>query len=109
MIDTDCELTGCTVRALRGREAGRLYIVVGGDGAGNGGTQKQRRVYIADGRHRRMSRPKLKSVRHTEIISDSDSVRIRQMIVDGKFTDGDARRAIFSAAKPPKGESDAEG
>lgn len=99
-IDVECELTGHFARALRGREAGFLFIIVGGEKTHN-------RVFIADGRRRRLSEPKLKSKSHIEIVGFSE--RARTLLLRREFTDGDIRRAIFAAQQPPKGESDAEG
>ena len=100
-IDKSSAYVGSIVEAVRGREAGRIFIIVGGGGAD--------RVYIADGRKRRLARPKLKGIRHITVTGVCESAR--ELLSEGKFTDGDIRRAIRAAEKikPPKGEPDAEG
>lgn len=100
VIDAECELTGHYARATCGREAGRSFLIVGG-------SETKGRVYIADGRRRRLGAPKLKNVRHIEVTGFSE--RAQTLLRRGELTDGDVRRAIYSADKPPKGESDAEG
>ncbi len=91
-------LTGSFATAERGREAGRMFLIVGGSDADG-------RVYIADGKKRRLSEPKLKSVRHLTIHGVCGEAR--GLIPAGKYTDGDIRRAIRGAASNddlPKGE-----
>ena len=102
-IVTGSELTGSFAEAKSGREAGRMFIVVGG-------SETRDRVYIADGRKRRLSSPKLKSVRHLHIAGMCDPAA--ELLPRGKYTDGDIRRAIGGRSQTravPKGESNAEG
>lgn len=52
-----CPPPGTVVRALAGRDAGGLFVVTG--------AQRQR-VFIADGRRRKLSAPKAKNQKHLE-------------------------------------------
>ena len=99
-IDAAIGAVGTIAMAQSGREAGRLYMIVGG-------TEERGRVFIADGRHRRLGAPKLKSCKHLRYIGVCE--RARELLPLGRFTDGDIRRAISEADKPPKGEPNAEG
>jgi len=69
---------GSLVWATAGREKGSCYVAVGV----NGGF-----VYIADGRHRRVSSPKKKNIKH---ISPADAP-----MYTGDLTDKKLRRLIF--------------
>ncbi len=82
--DLTSPMLGNVVRAERGREAGGFYIVVGGAGAD--------RVYIADGRKRRLSSPKPKGISHITVMGVCEGAR--ELLPKGKFTDGDIRRAL---------------
>lgn len=90
-------LTGTVVRATMGREAGRIFVIVGGSPA-------DERVYIADGSHRRLADPKLKSQKHLTVLGTDKE--LSGLIDAGGYTDGDIRRAVARANKEetPKGE-----
>ncbi len=94
-------LLGGIAEAKKGREAGSFYIIVGGGPQG--------RVYLADGKKRRLASPKLKSVRHIDFFGTDE--RAKELLPRGRFTDGDIRRALRSAelTKDPKGVENAEG
>lgn len=99
----DSELTGRFAIAHRGREAGRMFLIVGGTGTAD-------RVYIADGRKRRLAYPKLKSKSHLSVFECCDAAA--RLLPAGEYTDGDIRRAIrgrIQTTEVPKGESNAEG
>lgn len=96
-------LTGSYALAERGRETGRMFVIIGE-------SEVRGHVYIADGRKRRLLSPKRKSLRHLTVSDVCPEAR--ELLPEGKFTDGDIRRAISRAAREtemPKGESNAEG
>ena len=99
----DPEVTGRYAEALRGRETGRMFLIVGG-------SETSDRVYIADGRKRRLASPKLKSMSHLKVFESCDPAL--RLLPAGEYTDGDIRRAIRGRTQNtevPKGESNAEG
>lgn len=90
-------LSGRLAMATKGREAGRCFLIVGASDADG-------RVYIADGRKRRLSEPKLKSLRHLVVYGECEGAAERMSA--GTYTDGDIRRAVRCPVprEMPKGE-----
>lgn len=62
MTDLDPEdlEIGRVVISKRGKDKGAFYVVVGKDESGN-------RVYVADGRSRKIARPKKKNPKHLQL------------------------------------------
>lgn len=69
---------GSLVWALAGREKGSCFVAVGVDGGF---------VYLADGRHRKVEKPKRKSIKH---ISPADAP-----VYTGELTNKKLRRLIY--------------
>lgn len=72
---------GSVVMALAGREKGSVYVAVGQDGGF---------VYLADGKERKLEKPKKKSIKHiSPVISVIDitgltNKKLRKLIVNLK-------------------------
>lgn len=74
---------GKTVLSLSGHDKGRLFLVVGDDG---------HFLWLADGKSRRLERPKKKNRKHTKLLpSEGEFIGVR--------TDGSLRKALSEAAK----------
>ncbi len=58
MSSAACEWTaGMIVKSKAGKDAGRYYIILKAEG---------QRCLVTDGRHRRVSNPKVKNIKHLE-------------------------------------------
>lgn len=64
---------GSVVRAVSGRGAGNLYIVVGMDG--------DKYAWLCDGKYRRIKNPKRKNIKHVEMERPADG-EMTSMIED---------------------------
>ena len=64
-------LIGSVVRAVSGRGAGNLYIVVGTDG--------DKYAWLCDGKYRKIKNPKRKNIKHIELECPAD-VEMTSMI-----------------------------
>ncbi|MGN1114918.1 MAG: hypothetical protein ACI4RC_07345 [Oscillospiraceae bacterium] len=77
---------GSVVKALAGREKGSIYVAVGQDGGF---------VYLADGKERKLERPKRKSMKHiSPVICVIDTAgltnkKLRKLIMNLKPKDQD--------------------
>ena len=72
------------VRALAGKEAGRIFLVTG--------VTEDGRLLLADGRTRKTGHPKKKKVKHTEMIREVDLPGGSE--TEGMLTDRAIRRII---------------
>lgn len=92
---------GQFVKAIAGRDAGYVYIVIGHD---------KSCLLLADGRDKTVSKPKLKNPRHVTVCK-AYAHSILAKIKDGmKVTNEDLRQEILSWRKSGKlSESDEEG
>ncbi len=80
---------GQIVYATCGREAGRLFAVVGVDGD---------YLWLADGRHRTLDRPKRKKKKHVRYAGDGGET-LRQLLRSGATPrDAGLRRVLKQAA-----------
>ncbi len=68
------------VRAIRGREAGMVFFVVG---------QSDDCLLLADGRHRRQEKPKRKKPKHVELLAQSDSAAAQKLADGEKVTNNE--------------------
>ena len=64
---------GTVVRVAAGKEKNSIFIVVE--------DLNRKQVLIADGRHRKRNRPKLKSVKHLEVIGVLECVPERDRLI----------------------------
>ncbi len=77
---------GWIVRATAGRDAGGLFCVVGAGPEG---------LRLADGKRRRLVRPKRKKPGHVEFLTDGSGHPAIQKLKQGKaLTDRELRRAL---------------
>ena len=75
---------GSVAVAKNGRFAGREFIILAGCGDGF--------CLVADGKHRRIANPKLKNVKHIEIVGHD--LVISRSIREGRVTDGEIRKKL---------------
>ena len=80
----DC--TGRIVRASAGRDKGGLLCVVGVDREG--------RLLLADGKRRRLARPKAKKPRHVELLPEFEHPAIQKLKQGEALSDRELRRAL---------------
>ena len=80
------DLTGRTVRSLKGHDKGRLYIVL---------RTEDTFVFLSDGRLRPREGPKKKNVRHIEVLPDAMTYFTPETVPDAK--NEEIRRALKSA------------
>ncbi len=61
--------TDCVATSLAGRDKGRTFVIVG--------VLDEEHVYIADGRMRKIEKPKKKKLKHlkVELVSDADLLK----------------------------------
>lgn len=80
------------VRCANGRDKGRLFLVL---------DTKEGRVLLADGKHRRVSRPKHKSLKHVQLVHRPGADFPVQLQGGEKITDKQLRitMAAFAAGK----------
>jgi len=85
------DYTGWIVRATAGRDRDGLFCVVGVD-------QQQQRLLLADGKRRRVARPKKKKPGHVEALTDHlhmyDHPAIEKLKQGQALTDKELRRAL---------------
>lgn len=64
---------GTVVRVTAGREKGSIFVVIQDFNA--------HQVWIADGRHRKLARPRKKSVKHLEVVGRLESLSERDRLI----------------------------
>ena len=85
------------VRSLCGRDGGRLFVVVG--------FPKENYVSLADGKLRRIESPKLKKIKHIELVSQNDTKTGEKLRAGEKVTNAELRRFLSGWGNPSE-ESD---
>ena len=81
------------VRSIRGRDAGACFIVTATDGE---------YAFLADGRGRRLEKPKKKKLKHISFALRSEG-RTFQKLRDGdKVTNSEIRRALNDISEEPE-------
>ena len=85
------DYTGQIVRAAAGRDRDGLFCVVGVD-------QEQDRLLLADGKQRKLAKPKRKKLGHVEILTNQehmyDHPAIEKLKQGQALTDKELRRAL---------------
>lgn len=85
------DYTGWIVRSAAGRDKGGLFCVVGVD-------RERERLLLADGKRRRIARPKQKKLGHVEALSDHlngyDHPAMEKLKQGQALTDKELRRAL---------------
>ena len=85
------DYTGWIVRATTGRDKGGIFVVAGVD-------QEQSRLLLADGRRRKVARPKRKKPRHVQPLTDGKALyphpAIQKLKQGEPVTDRELRRAL---------------
>jgi ribosomal protein L14E/L6E/L27E len=76
---------GQVVESMAGRDAGAIYLVVGFQGC---------RLLLADGRGKKVGKPKMKNIRHVKSHGKAASL---DAFTEGKVTDEFVRRALNAA------------
>ena len=76
--------TGDVVRAIAGREEGKVFCVVG---------QEEGYLLLCDGKRRRLASPKRKKAMHTQL-EVFDHPTLQKLIRQEPVTDKDIRRAL---------------
>ena len=83
------------VLSLRGRDAGRPFVVIAVDGE---------YLMLADGRGRRAEKPKRKKAKHTRFIGNSGQTRIAEKLLSGeKITNAELRRELQNCGFETRG------
>jgi len=82
----DVVSVGQVVRANAGRDKGNTYLVVG--------LKVPNGVWLADGRKRRIAKPKMKNIRHISVLELIDKSVAEKLTVGAKVTDEDIRQAL---------------
>ncbi len=77
------------VRSLQGRDAGNLFFVLECDGE---------YAMIADGRGRRLEKPKKKKLKHLELVGRSDDRTDAKLRSGEKVSNSELRRALADKA-----------
>ncbi len=77
------------VRSLRGRDAGKLFFVLESDGL---------YALIADGKGRRLEKPKRKKLKHLQFVERSDDRTDMKLRSGEKVTNSELRRALAGKA-----------
>ena len=77
------------VRSLNGRDEGKLFFVMALDGE---------YVMLADGRGRRIEKPKRKKLKHVAHIGEAESRTAEKLKGGEKVTNADLRRGLSSLA-----------
>ncbi|MDR0838289.1 MAG: KOW domain-containing RNA-binding protein [Oscillospiraceae bacterium] len=95
-MDTVKIETGDIVRSINGRDAGGLFFAVRVDGE---------YLELADGRGRRIEKPKRKKLKHTQRVAYSESRAAEKLRSGEKITNAELRRAISELG----GDADNEG
>jgi len=80
------------VRALAGRDKGKLFFVVG---------QKEGYALLADGKSRRAETPKRKKLKHLRLERRSDCKTAQKICSGEKVTNGELRRALAEYSQEP--------
>ena len=86
------------VRSIAGRDAGKLFFVLGTDGEF---------LMLADGKSRRLEAPKRKKRKHTEFVERSECRVAEKIRSEEKVTNSELRRTL--AAYGGDGNPDQEG
>ena len=73
------------VYSLKGRDAGRCFIVISDDGEF---------LYVCDGKHRKVLTPKKKRVKHLGFTGDADSFITEKLLGGDKVTNNEVKAAI---------------
>ena len=85
------DYTGWIVRATAGRDKDGIFCVVGVD-------QEQERLWLADGKRRKIARPKAKKLDHVEALANHsnmyDHPAIEKLKQGQALTDKELRRAL---------------
>jgi hypothetical protein len=85
------DYTGWIVRAEAGRDKNGIFCVVGVD-------REQTRLLLADGKRRRVAKPKQKKLRHVRLLTDGqhpfDHPAIRKLKQGEPVSDRELRRAL---------------
>lgn len=84
------ELVGRFAQALAGRDMNRVFIIVGYEG--------DQYLYIADGKHRRVEKPKLKKAKHLRILQE-EAPEFALLAKEGKLTNKQAAAAVSCCNK----------
>lgn len=87
---------GYVVKSLAGRDAGRLFVVIGTD---------LDFAILADGRLRRTEKPKRKKLRHLEFVFEPNSRYADKLRSEGKATNSEIRRMLSEYLHPGSSEN----
>jgi large subunit ribosomal protein L14e len=86
MKDNDNVFPGRIVKILRGRDEGKLAIIIG--------SIDDKFVWIADGDKRKFDQPKRKNILHLQITSEVSNEVIESIRETGRVTNGKIRFAL---------------
>ena len=83
--------TGDVVISLAGRDKGEYFLVIG---------KKENRVFLVNGKSRKVTRPKIKNVKHVQSVLSEELKSLAERINDGFCTGNErVRREIKTAVQ----------
>jgi ribosomal protein L14E/L6E/L27E len=88
-------IKSCVVRALAGRDKGKLFFVSDTDGE---------YVYLADGKTRKIENPKRKKLKHVEFISYSETHAAQKLRQREKVLNREIRKGLAEHCNPAAGD-----
>ena len=77
------------VVSVNGRDSGKMFFVIEVD---------EEYVLLADGKRRRVDKPKRKKIKHVQLVSASGGRTAEKIRIGEKITNSDIRRALAAIA-----------
>ncbi len=84
MVDIE---TGSIVKALRGRDQDRLFVVIDTDGE---------YAHISDGQTRPLEKPKHKNLKHLMLLGDCKTSKVYEKLMTGKRIENAEIRKVIN-------------
>ncbi|NLB29947.1 MAG: hypothetical protein GX823_07000 [Clostridiales bacterium] len=83
------------VLSTNGRDADKFFMVIAADGG---------YLLLADGRGRRIEKPKRKKAKHTRLIGTSEGTRVAEKLLRGeKITNAELRKELLNYSSDTEG------
>ena len=89
--------TSDIVESLNGRDAGMHFFVI---------RTEEGFAWLADGKRRRLEKPKLKKVKHLRLVASYDGRTAEKLRSGEKVTNSEIRRALAAHAAEQTGEEE---
>ena len=85
------------VESLNGRDAGKHFFVI---------KTEESFAWLADGKGRRLEKPKLKKIKHLKLVARKDGRTAEKLRSGEKVTNSEIRRALAAHAAEQTGEEE---